>query len=162
MRATLSTVLALLVAFAPHGCAVPLVVAPLELRLSAAPWTLAAFDLPAHGDLSLSLLPALNTGGASVASATSVADASGAASASLVLSPGAPPPPGLYTLRASSSAASWTQQANVTVVGAAPFVAIVLDKSLYKPGETAHASFEPHKRPPSCFWRSGLSLRHHA
>ena len=108
--------------FVPKVCAVlPIVLSPLELRLSASPWTLAAFDLPAFSDLSLSLFSALNVNSAVVASGTAIADVTGRATAALVPSARALPP-GLYTLSASCSAASWLQQTNVTVVGSAPFV----------------------------------------
>ena len=98
----------------------PVVVAPLRLQLSQAPWAVAALDLPAGADVALSLRPAVGSG-APVAAAQGTTDAGGKASLSLALS-GAPPPPGLYTLRAASTSAAWQQAANVTLVGRAPLV----------------------------------------
>jgi hypothetical protein len=109
---------------AVHVAAVPsspLVISPRVLRVSAAPWALAAFDLPAGGDLAVTLRRA--TGGSVVASGAAAADASGAASVTLALATGAAvPSPGLFTLHAASAAAAWTQDVNVTLVGSAPFV----------------------------------------
>lgn len=137
----------------------PLVLCPLKLQLAQAPWAVAALDFPAGADVTLALRPAVGAG-AAVAAGRGTADAGGKAAISLALS-GSPPPPGLYTLRAVSTAAAWQQSANVTLVGRAPLVVsaspfsqaqtcthdadsclrrllqtIVLDKALYKPGET--------------------------
>ena len=117
---------------------VPLVVCPLRLPLAQVPWTLAAFDLlPAGADLSLSLRPAVG-GGAAVATGTAVSDADGRASVTLSLA-GALPPPGLYTLRAVSTAAAWQQAANVTLVGRAPLV-VRAPPALAPPAESPTAS----------------------
>jgi hypothetical protein len=119
--AAFAAVAAALLLCAAHVAASPLVVAPRTLRLSAAPWALAAFDLPAGGDLAVTLRRA--QGGGVVASGAAAADAGGAASLTLALAAGATAPsPGLYTLHAASAAAAWTQDANVTLVGSAPFV----------------------------------------
>ena len=140
------------------GVPSPVVVAPARLQLSQAPWAVAALDLPPGADVALSLRPAVGAG-APVAAAQGTTDAGGKASLSLALS--GSPPPGLYTLRAVSTSAAWQQAANVTLVGQAPLVVraparratahpdppadsrlasppqtVVLDKALYKPGET--------------------------
>ena len=111
----------LLLVAAARAAAVPspVVVAPLRLQLSQAPWAVAALDLPPGADVALSLRPAVGAG-APGAAAPGTPDAGGKASLSLALS--ASPPPGLYTLRAVSTSAAWQQAANVTLVGRAPLV----------------------------------------
>jgi hypothetical protein len=99
----------------------PVVLAPLSLRVSAAPWSLAAFDLPAGADVSVTLRAAVSPG-ATVASGVATADGAGAATLALALAAGPAPAPGLYTLRAASTAAGWTQSANVTLMGTSPLL----------------------------------------
>jgi len=117
----------------------PMVVCPLKLQLSQAPWTVAALDFPAGADLALTLKAASGSG-AAVAAGQGTTGAGGAASISLVLA-GTPPPPGLYTLRAVSTAAAWQQAANVTLVGRAPL--------LVRPARECEAHRKPLSRPRS-------------
>ena len=119
MRAA-ALLLLLLCAAAGASASSPVVVAPLRLPLSQAPWAVVALDLPPGADVALTLRPAVGAG-AAVAAAQGSTDAGGKASLSLALT-GAPPPPGLYTLRAVSTSAAWQQAANVTLVGRAPLV----------------------------------------
>ena len=158
-----AALLVALCALAPTaGLVDPVVISPAVMRLGSGEWQVAALDLPAGADISLSLTP--RGGGAAVAFGSGVAGSTGAASLSLSISQGGAPTPGPYLLTATSVSASWRQTANVTLVSGAPFLVrqqsalagaclgpssahslasclaalqtVLTDKAVYKPGDT--------------------------
>ena len=112
----------------PSGASV---LVPQLLRLSAAPWSLPAYGLSPGADVSLTLRSWAS--GKPVASASGKADAAGFAL--LSLSPSAElTAAGPHALEAQSG--EWRNASNCTLVSPAPFLTLVLDKRIYKPGDT--------------------------